>query len=136
MTQNEAASRAIIEYFDERISPDAQKAKAAALSDLYNGPQAHFDEPGEGDDPRMTFGAATRVLHDWWNVVATDFWYDNQSGEALADQPIPHEEETGVFDEDGDPIMELIEPRFEDYVYFEASDAKRIFFGAELAPHV
>lgn len=127
------ANAAVEAYFEEYLSVETKKAKIDALNDLYFGPQAHFDEEtDEGTEEVVyrkpyTFGKAVKILSDWWDKVGGDVWYDVQSEEVFDKEP------KGYEDEDNG---EWIEPAWEDYVHYDSSDAKRVFFGSELASHV
>lgn len=142
MSIHENAKAAVSTYFAEKLTPGASQAKTDALNNLYFGPPDTFDlESDEGTEEvihrtPMPFGKATKVLTNWWDYVGSDVWYDVQSGEVFDREPKGYEDDTGEVDDDGEPVTRWAEPRWEDYVHYDSLDAKRAFFGSELAPHI
>lgn len=106
------AKVAVTKYFTDKMPKPLRKLMAAALDDLYQGPNV-----GTG----FSYTKAIKELSSWWGDEGSEVWYDGESGEVLDSEPQGYEdEETG----------EYVEPEMSDYTHFSRRDAAQAVFGA------
>lgn len=101
----------------------------AARLDLNYGPfdPAEFLETEGWEYPGWT--TALRTIADQLPDTS-DVWIDNQCGGWTDTEPQGEWIDTGDTDDDGEPAREWVEPCWEDFTHYDASDVRAALLGS------